>query len=190
MLTLTGWHLLTRLGDSSVMLRTGLLIVAWMLWKREWRWPLALLAVMVLTVTSKVLYFAFGIGIHAIDFRGFSGHSQMSAVILPLLLAGLGSDRNSAWRLFGLGAALALLVGISRLQVNAHTPSEVIGGLALGYAACLITGRRAVDRWLEAPVLWRMAAVLVTLWYALNFVPAPTQGIIYRFSMALAKALA
>jgi len=183
------WPLLTRLGDSSVMLRTGIVIVAWLLLTREWRWPAWLIAAMMLTVASKILYLGFGIGIAAIGFRGFSGHSQMASAILPVLLAGLAPVGKTARAGFVAGMVLALLVGVSRIEVLAHTPSEVIGGLALGYGVCLLAGQRAATRWREAPWWLRLAALLVTVWYAVHFVPAPTQGLIGRIAQALARGL-
>ncbi|GGY04967.1 phosphatase PAP2 family protein [Paludibacterium paludis] len=188
MLSAEIWPWLSRLGDSSVMLRTGLVIALGLLARREWRWPLYLILAMSVTVVSKILYLGWGIGIDSLAFRGFSGHSQMAAAILPLLAAGL-APRGIRAQMFALGMALAFLVGISRLEVHAHTPSEVAGGLALGYAVSLAAARRALPAWTGLPVACRALAGLVTLWYFVHFVPAPTQGIIGRLSLELARVL-
>ena len=87
-----------------------------------------------------------------------SGHT-LNAVVLAGLLAWLVGRRLRGWRrvVFDAGVALwALLVGLSRIYLGVHYPSDVLAGLAVG-GLCLLTipagvricrrpGKRAHDR--------------------------------------------
>ncbi|GGQ97163.1 hypothetical protein GCM10008957_06890 [Deinococcus ruber] len=68
-----------------------------------------------------------------------SGHSAGSAAVL-LALAFFGRARRwRGWLWAGCGV-LAVLVGLSRVYLGAHTPSDVLGGWALAWA-CFCTLR-------------------------------------------------
>ena len=64
-----------------------------------------------------------------------SGHALMSAAVY-LTLAGLlgrrGVDAPVRRSLFWLAVALVLLIGISRVYLGVHWPSDVLGGWVLG----------------------------------------------------------
>lgn len=64
-----------------------------------------------------------------------SGHSLMSAAIYFMLAALLSrevSRPESRRCLFGLAALLTLLVGVSRVYLGVHWPSDVLGGWLIG----------------------------------------------------------
>ena len=68
-----------------------------------------------------------------------------------------------------LGGALAILVGLSRLVVGAHTHSEVLAGLLLGGAASAlaIAGARSAERTTStqlAPRLHPVVPVILVVW--------------------------
>jgi len=72
-----------------------------------------------------------------------SGHAALSAVVyltLGTILA--GSTDKLPLRIFYLGAAvfLTLIVGISRLYLGVHFPTDVIAGWALGVGWALLMG--------------------------------------------------
>lgn len=72
-----------------------------------------------------------------------SGHAALSAVVyltLGVILA--GATDNRGLRAFFVGAAifLTLIVGLSRLYLGVHYPTDVIAGWALGIAWALLTG--------------------------------------------------
>jgi undecaprenyl-diphosphatase len=76
-----------------------------------------------------------------------SGHAMLSAVTfltLGSLLSRLAPNR--ALRLFSIGAAIFLtfIVGMSRLYMGVHYPSDVLAGWCLGAAWALLCGEAAI----------------------------------------------
>ncbi|ULE34401.1 phosphatase PAP2 family protein [Mycobacterium sp. IDR2000157661] len=73
-----------------------------------------------------------------------SGHALgVLVAVLALLTVGLPTVRPSlrGW-LVALGAAVVVLIGVGRVVLNVHHPSDVLAGWALGYAyfvLCLLT---------------------------------------------------
>ncbi|MDZ7921855.1 phosphatase PAP2 family protein [Rhodoferax sp.] len=154
------WWLITHLGSSSLLLPAfGLLV--WGLWRSGARavarhYVLAMSAAVLLTVVSKCLFYGWGIGIAALDFTGISGHGLLASAVLPLLLRGLPGSRAYRWGP-ALGVGLALVVGVSRVMVGAHSVSEVLAAWLLGLAVS----------W---PVVQRLQTVVVAHW-ATRFSP-------------------
>src|ERR1700756_1162312 len=85
------------------------------------RWVAGIAATSVVTTVSKIAFLGFGIGIAALDFTGFSGHSMYSWAILPVLAAIVGG-----WRGALASVGLALLITYSRVDLGAHSWSEAI----------------------------------------------------------------
>lgn len=83
---------------------------------------------------SKLLFLAWGIGSSTFNFTGFSGHTTMSATLWPVIFW-LISQRFQPDRrrlMIAVGYFIAIMVGISRLALHAHSVSEVLSGLILG----------------------------------------------------------
>jgi undecaprenyl-diphosphatase len=69
-----------------------------------------------------------------------SGHSMLSAVTyltLAMLIASLETRRATKGVVFVLAGLLVLAIGISRVYLGVHWPSDVLGGWALGSAYAL-----------------------------------------------------
>lgn len=66
-----------------------------------------------------------------------SGHAMLSAVvylILGFMVARLTPDRWLKIYVLGVAAALFIVIGVSRLYLGSHWPSDVLGGWAAGAA--------------------------------------------------------
>ncbi|KAF0995453.1 hypothetical protein BJQ97_02114 [Geobacillus sp. TFV-3] len=81
-----------------------------------------------------------------------SGHAMIGTIYLLLLayfLAQTRMKRGERAAIYGVFGALALLTGLSRLSLQVHYPSDVLGGFLLGGAyvsACLALYRTLVKR--------------------------------------------
>lgn len=79
-----------------------------------------------------------------------SGHAMMSAIVyltLGTMLARLETDRNVRRYIVGTAIALTIMVGVSRVYLGVHWPSDVMAGWTLG--ALWVIG---VSRFLDAAV--------------------------------------
>lgn len=133
-------HLLTYFGDSMLLLPTAVIIALLLRWKNDdkravWFWLLAFGCAGLVVSLSKIAFLGFGIGSVRFNFTGFSGHSAMSATLWPVMFWLLSGRLSSLWRraLLIAGYLIPVIVGISRLELNAHSLSEVIAGLVLGF---------------------------------------------------------
>ena len=136
------WHTVTRFGEAGILIPCALLLAGWLgLATRDWRlvlsWLLPLALAAALTTVSKIAFLGFGLGIAALDFTGFSGHSMFAAAVYPMLAYAVSARLGIAWRIgaVGLSFVFALAIAISRYWLDAHSPSEVVLGFALGAAA-------------------------------------------------------
>lgn len=182
------WWILTHLGASSLLL-PALLLVLGGLWEAgardaAQRYALRLAIAVTITVVSKCLFFGWGIGIAVLDFTGVSGHTLLATSILPVLLQGIPWPALQA-RGGGaaLGALLAIVVGVSRLVVQAHSVSEVVAGWVLGAAVSWPTVRQlgpvALSHWASklAPLVLLLALNTSTATYL------PTHDIEVRLAL-------
>jgi undecaprenyl-diphosphatase len=79
-----------------------------------------------------------------------SGHSLNSAVVyltLGSLLAGLSQQRRLRLYFFGVALLLTFLVGVSRVYMGVHYPTDVLAGWFAGLAWALSCSLAA--RWLR-----------------------------------------
>jgi membrane-associated phospholipid phosphatase len=135
------WHLITRLGEIQILLPAALLAALILVARSEsWRtvalWLSLLGVAVMLTLVSKLAFMGWGLGLPEFNFSGISGHAMMATALYPLLLASLVPTQSTParWLALGAGNALALLVGVSRVVVGAHSWSEVIAGFVVGGA--------------------------------------------------------
>ena len=190
------WHLVTRLGEAQILMPAALLALMGLLRRHESRsqalaWAAGLAMGVLITTASKVAFIGWGLGWAAINFTGFSGHAMFSAAVYPLLGLSVGLSLGPPvpsrvrWWPLAAGVALAVLVGVSRVMVGAHSVSEVVAGLALGGGVSLVAG--GLIRLPRMPVQPLVPAVLV-LWLALmpwHAPPSVTHEMVIRLSLKL-----
>ncbi|MCU5774262.1 phosphatase PAP2 family protein [Erwiniaceae bacterium BAC15a-03b] len=165
------WRTLTYFGDSMLLIPTAVIIALVMPWKNDdrravWFWITTFCLTGIIVSLSKIAFMGFGIGSARFNFTGFSGHSAMSATLWPVMLWLLTGRLPLFWRgmAIGLGYMIPLLVGLSRLVLHAHSTSEVISGLLLGFTlstAFLVSQRSA--RLKSFSVMQLCVALLVPL---------------------------
>ncbi len=153
---------LTILGDSRLLLgAAGILIIFGSFSRTNWtyRWLIAVACVCVITLATKLAFLGWGIGIHALEFTGISGHAAVSASVWPPLLRAVAKDSlgRRVWKtgLTSLGFLLAASIAWSRLPLNAHSLSEVTLGWLLGATASVfvIRQQRQEAMFLGAPLV-------------------------------------
>lgn len=86
-----------------------------------------------------------------------SGHSMISAAMymtLAVVIARTLSRRRLRIYVVGVGALLAFLIGLSRLYLGVHYPTDVLAGWTLGLAWALVCGivARKVARRVDSEV--------------------------------------
>ena len=135
-----GWQLITHLGSASLLMPI-LAITATGLWRAGQEnavrvWLMALALGVAITVASKILFLGWGMGIAFLDFTGVSGHTLLASSILPVLFFSVEGGTKPRVRTVSLwlGLAFSLAVGISRIVLGMHSPSEVVAGWLLGLA--------------------------------------------------------
>jgi membrane-associated phospholipid phosphatase len=171
------WHLLTRLGEATILLPAALLALLMLLRRSATRpvavwWLVLLMGSTLLTTASKLAFMGWGLGSPAFNFTGISGHAMFAAAIYPLLLATLASSASpNAQRLaVALGFAVALMIGISRVKVGAHSGTEVVAGLLLGGAVSIaVLALTRLPRAVMSPII----PALVAVWLMITPVHAP-----------------
>lgn len=186
------WPFVTRLGEAQILLPAALAIAAWLAWRggaarTAGRWLVAIGAAAALTTATKLAFIGWGAGSAALDFTGVSGHAMFAAATLPVLLRALARP-GGRWpprSAVAAGFALAAVVAVSRVVVDAHSTSEVVAGFALGGAAsgAVLAGAgfppQPAPRWLP---------LLLAGWLATTPAGAPpsrTHGWVTHWALAL-----
>lgn len=188
------WHFLTFFGDSMLLLPCAAIVFIILLLsptsrKPTWQWMLLFGGVGAVVCVSKLAFMGWGIGSRHWDFTGFSGHSALSASIWPVLLWLLCGRFSSPVRRTAVivGYLLAAVVGYSRLVIHAHSTSEVITGLALGF---IVSSTFLILQRGTQPPRQSYRKIAVTLALPLVLInsgtAAPTQGLLERIAVTIA----
>ncbi|OWW20058.1 phosphatase PAP2 family protein [Noviherbaspirillum denitrificans] len=176
------WSDITHYGDVTITTLAAAAIAAWLFIEDEKRlalwWSLLFAAGMGVVVATKMAFIGWGIGIRSLDFTGFSGHAMRAAAVLPVLFYLILQRARFSVRCGGvvLGFACAVLIGVSRIVVRAHSMSEVVAGLLLGALvslAFLHIAHTSLEKHVFKPL--RIAVSVLALLPAPYVHPAPTQ---------------
>jgi hypothetical protein len=186
------WQVVTRLGEAQVVLPLFLVAAATQVQAPEGksdalRWIALLGIAVVLTTASKVAFIGWGIGSAALNFTGISGHTMFAAAVYPPLLSviGSGTSPRAHRSAVAVGCVLALLVGISRFVLGAHSESEVLAGwLVGGLVSCAVLARGT-----PVPLQLRATVFLTgALWLTLTPATGPaveTHSMVTRLALKL-----
>jgi len=134
----------TGVGGVAVLTVTTLAVAGFFLLQRKWHLAIYVAgAVASGSIASTLLKSGFdrprpdlvahGQVVYTASFP--SGHSMLSAVVfltLGALLAGAQKDRAIRIYVLALAAALTLAVGVSRVYLGVHWPTDVLAGWAAG----------------------------------------------------------
>jgi hypothetical protein len=131
-------HLVTNLGDLAVLLPASLGLIAFLAWSGAREDAAAYGAAMVLCLLAalfaKLAFAACGARYDFLGVESPSGHTAFSATFYGCLALLFAAGRPLARRLaFYSGAVtLVLLIGASRVALQAHSVAEVVVGFVIG----------------------------------------------------------
>lgn len=142
----------TTLGQPGVLITAGFILAAWLWWRAHGRLALAVILVILIgRGLSEIQKYTIArprpeLEAHLVVVKTSSfpsGHAT-SSMIFYLTLA-LALVPEGPWRRRAVVAAviLSLLIGLSRVMLGVHWPSDVIGGWSFGLLWVLLTLRRA-----------------------------------------------
>ena len=186
------WQVLTRLGEAQIALPAAFFTAVGLLLRPTTRglalrWVVFLGLAIGLTTLTKVAFLGWGVEWEAADFTGISGHTMFASAIYPvLLLVFAGGTLRSGYRgALVLGYGVALLVGVSRIAVGAHSPSEVLAGWLVGGAA---SGFALASSGFRAHWNWPLVPVLMVVWISISPFQLPasqSHSLVTRLALTL-----
>jgi undecaprenyl-diphosphatase len=139
---------LTGLGSFAVLGLVVIVVAAFLLLVRQYRAAifvtLAVISGTILSTVSKIFFDRprppdAVLRVFTSSFP--SGHATVSAVTyltLGALLAYLSKDRRQGAFCLGVAIAITLIVGVSRVYLGVHYPTDVLAGWSLGAAWALL----------------------------------------------------
>lgn len=171
---------ITSVADTVVTLPAAATIALWLIAGRSWHmalwWCLSFVSGLAIVAATKIAFIGWGVGISTIDFMGMSGHAMRAAAVFPVILYLVLQRSPVIVRMSGvlIGILAGMLVGTSRIALNLHSVSEVVTGLAIGFAISL--GFIWMSRAFPKPHLsrWIIALGLSALLPTSYAKPAPT----------------
>ena len=184
------WIEITRSGESGLLLPIAALMLIWFVFFAR---PMAITWASIfgigvcIVVASKVAFLGWGIGVRSLNFTGFSGHTMLATAVYPTIAWFCVAPHRRKLRvgLLVLATVFAVLVGWSRLALNAHSVSEVITGFLLGAAvACAFIYVNHSQVSAMVPV-WPLALAFVAFEMIGFNRFAPSHQIIVRVALAV-----
>ncbi len=134
-------HLVTNLGDLAVLLPASLGLIAFLAWigarENAAAYATAVAVCLLAALLAKLAFAACGARYSLLGVESPSGHTAFSATFYGCLAALFAVGRTLSRRLalYAVATALILLIGASRVALEAHTAPEVVVGLMIGAMA-------------------------------------------------------
>ncbi|RWB51579.1 MAG: phosphatase PAP2 family protein [Mesorhizobium sp.] len=175
------WYSITSLGGAGMTLPLAFAIALWLAVGYTWRmaagWLLLLGAAIGVVTVTKLAFLGWGVGVRELDFTGVSGHAMLSTAVYPVALFLMLLRTHPAVRVLGvlLGLAAGMAVGVSRVVLSAHSPSEAVTGCLVGALAALLFVRMAWKAQPERLSVLPVAVSLMLLAVLMHGVHVPTQ---------------
>ncbi len=133
--------MVTMLGDGAVMIAVAIAMVAWLLWRREWRVAGAALLTIIAARLFVPLMKLWLQRPRPVELSGLpeafsfpSGHTTFATVTLGVL-AVLASHGLRSWGkavVFAAAGIAIIAISYSRIYLGAHWMSDVLGGFLFG----------------------------------------------------------
>jgi membrane-associated phospholipid phosphatase len=169
-------QLVSNFGDIAVLLPASLgliVFLAWVGWRQDAAaYAAALAACLMAALFAKVVFAACG-GNHSLfGVESPSGHAAFGATFYGCLAVLFATGRTIGWRLalYGGAAALIVLIGASRVALEAHTVQEVGVGFFIGAVSIAVfNARRVSPERLELSARTAVQMSPVAVLYALCF---------------------
>ena len=145
-------HGFTALGEPTVLIGAGIAIALWLWSKGHRRLPIVLTAIVLIgrALSEAQKYWIARVRpdlephLVVVKTSSFpSGHATSSMIFYLTLAFALTSGTRWRWPAVAGAVLLSLLIGISRVMLGVHWPSDVVGGWAFGMLWVLLTLRLA-----------------------------------------------
>jgi membrane-associated phospholipid phosphatase len=185
------WFSITRLGGAGLTLPLAIAIAFWLALGYSRRlalgWLVIVGAAAGLVTLTKLAFLGWGVGIREWDFTGVSGHAMLSTAVYPVALFLTLLPARPSFRVVGvtLGLAAGLAVGLSRVVLSAHSPSEAVAGCIVGALAAILFIWWAWDAKPSKLSAVPVAVSLLMLAAAMHDVRVPTQYWITHIALHL-----
>ena len=181
---------LTDFADQAVILPI-VLAVGVALFAQGWRrgavaWALVIIVTFAAMLALKVLFIACSASLGTGDIRTPSGHVASAAVVAGGLAAVLLRRRSAV---LAMAALAAIVIGLSRLALGAHSPAEVMIGAGVGLAGALALPLLAgpTPRGLDGRRVAVIAVAVVVIFHGMHLpAEAHIRSTAWRFANVLA----
>lgn len=133
-----------NLGHSAILFPASLVVVGYLLWLDRRADAVAFAAALttdvLATLVAKLMIYACEPKVQLLGIESPSGHASFSAVFYRCvcLLAGAGRPLWQRAGIYGGTILFVVLVGLSRVVVEAHTLRDVIAGTCIGVMSILL----------------------------------------------------
>lgn len=134
----------TDLGDIKFIIPITFFLLVILFWKRKWEistgMAITILGGGIFGLFLKILFsqrriISFMNLPYELDLGFPSGHAMMAFLFYGYITyASVKSNKNPKWRwVFGMtGTSIVFLIGVSRLFIDVHLPTDVLGGWVMG----------------------------------------------------------